>query len=180
MKKFYHIDRMRKLNEGDILELNEFKRIGKISINGVYYTDEFNSIISDFFGDKVSSYCLNYINSFLRSDELGKLEFDFELIRRLKFQECPSRYQSFFAVAKDDIKRLMDCLAVLKDECDVYEVESNKYFKADMNLLKGSGGAVTWIFANMYWKQQKSKNALYEYLLEFPIKIVRKLDKKEY
>lgn len=54
-------------------------------------------------------------------------------------------------------------------------MESDNYFKADMNLLKGDGRILDLMFAKKYWGQEESDDPLFEYLLEYPIKIGKRI-----
>lgn len=173
--KLYHIDRIGTLKEGQILKLIKFDGFNDIIVEGNNLSIEFNNIIKDLFDNEISNHGFNYINDVFPKSYLPKLELLYELIRKIKYDNCPSRYKSFYAVEIKDLKRLMHRLNVNLDNCDIYEVESNSYFKADMNLLKGDGKLFDIIYAEKYWNQEVSEEPLFEFLLEYPIKIVKKI-----
>lgn len=175
--KLYHVDRCKSLKEGQVLELSKFKGFNDVILNGSNMSLEFNKVINDLFDNELSSHGFRYVDAFNTDSYLPKLELLYELIRKIKYNDCPSRYKSFYAVEMKDIKKLMDKLNVTIETCNLYEVESDTYFKADMSLLKGDGRLSDIIYADKYWNQEESENPLTEYLLEYPVKILKKIDK---
>ena len=173
--KLYHIDRKRSLREGMVLELYEFKGFDRFSINDVDMSQNFNSIVKNLFDNELSSHGYTYINNLDPCSNLPRLELVYELIRKIQYSNCPSRYKSFFAVEKKDIRKLLNVLKIDFNNCYIYEVESDKYFKADMNLLKGDGRIIDLIFAQKYWGQEESDDPLFEYLLEYPVKVGKRI-----
>lgn len=178
--KLYHIDRLGELNEGMILDFLAVNKIPNIIYKGTEISSEINSVIKRYFDNRLSSHGINYVNLLFEDNSSEKIEIVFELIRQLKFNERPSRYQSFFAVEKCDIRRTIDLIHASETKYRVFEIESDNYFKADMNLLAGSGGIILVNNAEKYWSQKESADPLNEYLVQLPIKVGRLLQSDEY
>lgn len=174
--KFYHIDRAKKLSEGQVLQLNEAPAINNLIIDGNNMSEEFNAALDDLFNSRLSNHGRGYIYNLDPENTMIKMELTFELIRKIFFSNCPSRYKSFYAVGRGELGRLMDEFGENFNTCNIYEVKSDNCFKADMHLLKGDGRIIDIIYAKKYWSQEESDNPLIEYLLEYPIKVVRRID----
>ena len=97
------------------------------------------------------------------------IELVFELVRRVSFPACPSRYQSFFAW-----ERIEDALEFRRttghNSAPVFRVEATSAFRADMRLLTNGGNALSlWLLAERYWTGEPSISPVWEVLLTPPV-----------
>lgn len=131
------------------------------------------------------------------------IEHFFELIRAARYPGLPSRFASLFACEHDDLVLWRDTLG-LNENSMIYEVEGENQFRADGSLLvlgpyidnvRAFHPELANLYADAYWQQQTGRDAFHElhsarriaqfnapkweYLVQYPIRIVRKLDKQE-
>lgn len=130
------------------------------------------------------------------------IEHFFELVREARFPNIPSRFVSFFACDYQGLRTWIDPLRLNKDSV-IYEVEGANQFRVDGRLL--TIGLYTDekyifnpryanLFANAYWQQSSSESLRHslsqenvvpfpppqwEYLVQFPVRILRKLSQDE-
>lgn len=176
MAKFYHIDRTNFLNtllDNGIKDIN-LKIYNDITcINANLPLQE---IVSEMFPEGVSSHGNAY---FLNKPYLlvtsADIELTFELVRRYKYPNKISRFQSFFAIDKDMLVPMLHRLQSELATINIYEVESEIYSKHDMNLLIKGDNLVSVALANLYWEGKSIGEPLYEYLLKPPVRILRKV-----
>lgn len=169
MTIFYTVDRLTSLNENLSIQLISYQDISP---------KELQDHVNDMFPDGVSKHGDTY---FLKNKSLGKvinsnIELLFEYVRRTKYIDKPSRFQSFFAFEKKE-----DALNFKQKYGNpdnlVWEVEGKNYFKADMNLLI-LGASILQIsyLANQYWQGNSSDNPVWEILLKPPIHMRKKIN----
>lgn len=84
----------------------ELEGFSDIIINNNNMSLEFNDVVKYLFNYEVSNHGYNYINNLNPDSNLIRMELVYELIRKIEYSNCPSRYKSFFAVDKRDIKKL--------------------------------------------------------------------------
>ena len=139
MEQFFHLDRAGSLEIGETISLEP------VSINS-----EFSGPIhhvNELFKEGVSKHGLQYINQ--RDTPECLSEWFFEYVRKGNFNDKPSRFQSFFAVASlVDIKRLQKKLNYSGGT--VYLIECENYFQADMNLIGYQPSPVIHSFLQLY------------------------------
>lgn len=185
MEEFYTVSRA-DISGKDELTLYKRKDISQdiFEVQDIYKQKDVKDLIDNFYPNGISNHGLQYLyNKFnfvqdFNNDYFvsynGVMEGIFELIRLLKFSDCPSRFTSIFAC-----KTFEDALKFKFENCnntgDIYKVSSKKYFKADMNLLKIGSIPSSFLFAEKYWSGEGSKAPFWEYLLEDPVKIIEKL-----
>ena len=114
------------------------------------------------------------------SDKVAELIFEY--IRLKWFPHLPSRYQAYFAFLsyEDLIKSPLFDISRY-----IYEIETDNYFIADMNLLSGAffrfedanytNIPIVAERAKQYWSGQYSDNPQPEVLIIPPAKIIRRL-----
>lgn len=124
-------------------------------------------------------YYVNKIN-----DISFMIDIVFEYERLLNFPNNISRYESFFAFDKIGILKFLSENQI--EDYKIYEVESKYYEKHNMRLLKGNTHFVISELAKDYWNctnryNIEFNNPLYEYLLQFPVYIIKevKIDELE-
>ncbi len=175
MKEFYHVAR------ADISELDKLELYNKelnIELPGYYSNREFLNKKNELFPEGLSSHGNQYLGNYYDPDEVNNeflIEFGIELIRRLKYPNLPSRYQSIFGCLNID-----DALTIknnqFRGEGDIYIVSCNSYFVADMGLLNQSRSILGLeIIGNKYWSGNVSSNPFYEVLMKPPVRIIEKI-----
>ncbi|MAS33418.1 MAG: hypothetical protein CL610_05390 [Anaerolineaceae bacterium] len=162
--KFYHVDRLKRLATGQVVECNKeilgldsLLGYSKVTQHGHFYLREVVPAGTDSNGMSIN----------------GALEVFFEAIRLNSFRERPSRFQSLFAYINIDEAIALRENNANNKECPIWEVEAVEYFCADMNLLKfGLNGIDAFSNAHKYWSGDGSKQPLWEYLLVSPITVI--------
>lgn len=176
--RFYHIDRTCSLNEEDTINLIKYIDIN--STDG----DKSNTLllqnkVDEMFPDGVSKHGEQYyISSSLFNDTNCDIELIFELVRRYKYPDKLSRFESFFAVDKENIPIMLNQLRCNSNNVKIFEVECEEYSKHDMKLLNKGGNLVNTVFADLYWEGKTLGCPTYEYLLKPPVKIIREIKLK--
>ena len=172
---YYHLDRTGSLEIGQTISL-EPTEIFNCSID--HLIDHANEL----FEKGISRHGLQYINQRVTDDSLS--EWFFEYVRRSNFTDKPSRFQSFFALSSlEDIQKFKKRFNISSG--NVYLIESENYFKADMNLvgLQTSPLSLS-LLANTYWSgntreelyAKNDREPLWEYLLTGSIKVIGKVE----
>lgn len=173
--KLYHIDRCNALNVGDEINLTIYNDIRCIDS-----PLDLQEIVNEMFPNGVSyhgnAYFLNKPNIMDTSQDI---ELTFELVRRYKYPDKLSRFESFFAIDKTNIIPMINRLKCNINNIRIYEVEADIYSKHDMNLLIKSSNIVNTALAELYWKGETIFEPLYEYLLKPPVKILRQVNLDE-
>lgn len=177
MSRFYHIDRLNSLRVGQEINLMKFK---DISCNNPSINAALQSQFDMFMKEGVSRHGDHYFatNPFFY-DTSYDIELIFEYERKLNFPELPSRFQSLFAVDRENIFPMLYRLGALHKSVRIYEVECNNYFKADMNLLYKGSNLINTFYAKRYWSGENLSAPLYEYLLKLPVKVIRRVAREE-
>lgn len=130
------------------------------------------------------------------------IEHFFELVREARYPHMPSRFISFFACDHEGLRAWKDSLG-LNEHSMIYEIEGADQFRVDGQLLTiglHTDGKYMFnskyanLFANTYWQQSSSEslrqslsqenigpfqNPQWEYLVQFPVRILRKLSQDE-
>lgn len=112
------------------------------------------------------------------------IEIVFEYVRKSNYGNRPSRFQSIFAAehlkgAKDFRDRYR------KSEGDIWEIECETYFKADMNIITDplyNTPLILTYLAHEYWlghSHPKYPKPSWEYLLTPPVKVLRRIEEDE-
>ena len=172
MPIFYHVDRGSNLIEGQVLNL-------------IHPTIQHPPEIPDLpdfgkkiFPDGISRHGDQYFYSASRTDEKEPgIEVLLEYYRRAYFPNKPSRFQSWFGVESlDDACHFQTNFC--KGEGVIWQVETDDYFKADMNILSHQTVLVFSYLANVYWSGQAAPHIspFWEVLLIPPVKILRKVE----
>ena len=177
MDKFYHIDRTNRLEVGQTIELIKFN---DIEWDNKSKPDFLQKIVNNMFPNGVSCHRNQYfLSGSLFNDTSSEIELIFELVRREKYSDKLSRFESFFGVDKDTLIPMTYRLNSNLNICKVYEVEAEEYSKHDMTLLRKGSNLVSIALAELYWSGDSINNPLYEYLLKPPIKIIREVSLDE-
>ena len=181
MNEFYHVSR-NDISSIDTFELIDFD--GHIEAENLYSSSEFRKHKQSLFPNGISKHGEIYLhNAFKSSGPNLKftnnefiIETTFELIRRLKFPQRNSRFLSAFACTSLKEARIIKS-KTFGNKGEIYKVSCENYFKADMNLLKQGGSIIgIEIQAEKYWKGESTENPKWEILMEYPVKIIEKIE----
>lgn len=166
----YHVDRRGHLAAGEQLRADH--------VPGA--TAEERALVAGLFGDGVGTHGRHYCELDLHggdADDLWDLgcELLFELVRRERFPERPSRFRAAFgfeslAAVERFAERFVDGRAT------VFEVRADTRFRADMELVDAAdvpGGVRR---AHYYWEgTTDSEDPLWELLLTPPVTVERRV-----
>lgn len=108
------------------------------------------------------------------------IELIFELVRRVNYSECISRFESFFATDFDGMLSMYETISSNGSNVKIYEVECENYERHDMSLLKRGSNLQIDGSADLYWSGKSSEKPLYEYLLKPPVRIIRQVNINEF
>lgn len=96
------------------------------------------------------------------------VELVFELVRRIEFPKCLSRFESVFAC--DNVPDLRAFTARTGTSGNVYELAFGRYERHDMAFLSmGDANIGAWTNARRYWNGDPSPTPQWEYLVELPV-----------
>jgi hypothetical protein len=98
------------------------------------------------------------------------IEVVFELVRRLEFPDCLSRFQAMFACQTEaELKRFAPQTG---SRGTIYEIEVERFQIFDVAFLHlGNTISHAWLNARGYWSGAVSINPLWEYLMELPVTV---------
>jgi len=176
--KLYHIDRMGAINEGHIINLNQ----------NIYFENEFNNKIlnlkiNDYYKEGLSHHGINYFlyNPLSNNNSMSLsnvMDIIFEYERLLNYSDKLSRYQSFFAFDKDGVKQFIMNNNLCETFFKIYEVEAEYFEKYNMSIISGNNHYNIAAMAKCYWENNSDpydRPILNEYLLKYPIKIIKEI-----
>lgn len=170
MGLYFTVDRNRTLKEGQLIDLAKYSDVTP---------PELQTHADFLFPDGVTSHGEYY---FLRGERPAKgvnevIELLFDYVRKSYFPSCPSRFQSVFAFKTID-QALHFKNNYGNPDSTIYEVESDKAFRADMRLLTLQGSLLLLSYdAHKYWQGIScGDDPIWEYLLSPPVKVIRKIN----
>lgn len=174
----YHVDRSRKLKEGQVINRSLNARHPVQYEAGV--DESFRELFADGFSEHGLHYLIDYkdINSSHARCMLFELVCDYVRLA-LPFpneNRPPSRYVSFFAFETIDEARNFRASDDKAKNCPIFEVQSNFAWRGDMSLMKSLPDMISLPLllhcASEYWKGNSNKqNPMYELLLSCPVSI---------
>ena len=170
--KLYHIDRSGNLSCG-ILNLRKEVSINMDTVIGNMFENNLKRYHQNGISFHGEHYYANKIN-----DISFMIDIVFEYERLLNFPNNISRYESFFAFDKAGVLKFLSENQI--EDYKIYEVESKYCEKHNMRLLKGNVNFIMSKLANDYWNctnryNIELDNPLYEYLLQFPVHIIKEV-----
>ncbi len=158
MKTFYTVDRNNSLYKNQIIDI---------------YTHHYQVPyqVPYLFHKNMSYHGFNFlnINLYINNYDTYSIEIIAEYLRRQKYPNLPSRFQSLYAV--DNLSNANDFnIDFFNGKGKIWEVcTNNLFFKGDMNLLN-----LKYDLSD-YWAGKKSNNPFWEYLLTSPITVKREI-----
>ena len=172
MPIFYHVDRQSRLSEGQILTLTH------PVIQCPPEIPDLQNLGKQMFPEGVSRHGDQYFYSASKTNEKDPiLEILLEYYRLAYFSHRPSRFQSWLGVESLD-----DAVYFQKHFCQgkgiIWQVETEQYFKAQMNLISHQTVLVFSYLANLYWSGQtvpQISSPFWEIILVPPVKVLHKV-----
>ena len=167
------------------------KKFNDINVSGSQYMTE---ILQKYYNEKFKDGVCNHGEAYFAGTGYTYLNPCFELLlekNRIAINSnLPSRANCIFAI--DDIRNIPQLIKLLKlnpHEVEIWEVECEKSFKADMYILDvaqkmfllGESMLITSLLIDYYWQGKKLKDfnpneiTFWEYLLEPPVKVISKV-----
>lgn len=188
LTKFYTVDRTCSINESSTFELIKNYREDQMwTIEDLYDKKDVIARIEQLYPTGISTHGVQYLitggivifKEGTRSPlsityTQPMIEAIFELIRRNEFPALPSRMQSMFAWCNlEDAKDFNESCG---NENFIFEVESDKAFIADQNLLfLGASVIGAYELAHKYWSGGRSSNYKPEAVIPLPAVIGNKV-----
>lgn len=184
------------MNEFFLVSLNELEvnqqltlttntqEIPKWNVENLYTEEEVTNKLTELYPDGVSKHGLQYLSERFDYPKInGKdylpylplIELTFELIRKIKFNDKPSRFTCVFGS-----ETLEEASTFNKDyrgnKGSIYKVSAEEWVKLDMKLLYvGPSILGNEILAEKYWKGESSKEPFWEVLMTGEIKVLEKI-----
>jgi len=180
-KRFFTVDRKRTLNVGETY-IPQFNTAGGTfcPVEGLFTQDDMRQALfalSPSLSEHGKYYLLSpnliVANAPALTTLSPTIELVFELIRCMEFQHIPSRFSCMYGWSTiEDARKFMG-----NQTGEIFEVECNNYFRADMNLLKlGASPLAAIMFARKYWQGASSVAPAWEILLSPPVKVISKVN----
>lgn len=175
--KLYHIDRFGTINVGQILELQK-----NIYIENQEEQKCLDKIIP-YYSNGLSHHGICYLfNNELANNNVMPLnnvmDIIFEYERMLNYSDKLSRYEAFYAFDNIGIREFIQNNNLSESFYKIYEVESDYYEKHNMTLVSGNFHYNIAAMAKIYWENGEdpyNRQVINEYLLKFPIRIIREV-----
>ncbi len=168
MGVFYHLDRTESLQPGQVLESPTLK--GRAE-DEAWFKKQFPEYVTQF------GHSITHAQLVLKA---SKWEIELEAVRKAYYPHLPSRSDSFYACKREDIPRVQAQFFLPGHQGPrgrILEIEGCSVFEADMNLfnpLINHSTDMTEV-AHAYWSQKQSKCPLTEYLLKFPVALLKEI-----
>ena len=169
MKQFYTVDRLSKLQGGQVLQLLKSKDL---------HPKELQTHVDALFADGVSPHGDKYFlrNSSLASVASPAIEFLFEYVRRAHSPRRPSRFQSWFAT--ESIEDAKSFRTKFGGSGPIWQVTAAIHFRANMNLLTSNHTSLVYSwFAHTYWRGEAGPvDPFWEVLLVPPVRVLERVE----
>lgn len=185
IKEFYHVSCLPKrfptLPQTLALDLACLE-LPRYSIDPAW--EEFKQLVKEYYPEGLSTFGKDYLMEPVRYERVNgygyisnvmSIDAYFELVRRLRFSDRPSRYQSFFAWETLSEAQAFNQFKTA-GQGEIFKVISAKAIRLDANWLKiGQLYLEGIIFAEKYWKGEASENPSWEWLLRFPVTVIEQV-----
>ena len=185
MKEFFTVDRSGNLAESKIIRLGHGPETWTCIQNTITQSDMVEHMRL-LFPEGMSNHGHGYLRApIIVNDQAGKplqlaptmpvTETIFELVRRDRFKDLPSRFESMFAweteAEAENFNR-----TYFSGKGRVFTIRSDRYFKADMRLLLMGGQCANALkYADMYWRGEQGPSPVWEILIPLPVTIGREI-----
>lgn len=179
-KSYFHVDRLCRLSSGQIITSSK---------EATDHQTPRAQMMQDLFPNGVSRHGVEYFiesgHAQPNADTNGMIEMIAELMRRLKYPQRPSRFQSLFAwQTLEDAHRFAGPSKLPRPDnanpaFAVWEVDTmgpGETFASDMKLLSlGACWLDAFIHIDAYWHQDYSSDPFVEVLLPLPVRVIRQV-----
>ncbi|MEG2993548.1 MAG: hypothetical protein RR847_04670 [Bacilli bacterium] len=180
--KLYHIDRLGTIESKEELNLNE-----NIYLEDAACNKCLQLALNQSYKNGLSAHGIKYFfqNEFANSGAVplsNMIDTIFEYERLLNYPDKLSRYQAFYAFDKEGIIKFINDKNLIIQYHKIYEVESKSYERHNMSLVAGDTHYNISAMAKCYWEDKEdpwNRIVQYEYLLEYPIKIIKEVKLNE-
>lgn len=193
---FVHVDRLDKLEAGDVLDLDWSMQL----TNESAITAQNEAVLRDLYPEGLSRHGVRYASTMVGPDQNvttpGKseplvafldtvdpetegvfskptnalYEWFVELVRLAEFSECQSRFQSFFAWDSQD--QIRDLPQVDDQRQQLVEVRCNAYTRRDMSLVSSASFSQGLANARRYWRGAAGDDPVWEIVMEPPVEVI--------
>jgi hypothetical protein len=146
--------------------------------------DEFKKLVKEYYPDGLSHFGKDYLMEPVRYERVNNygyisnvmsIDAYFEFVRRLRFPDRPSRYQSFFAYKTLDEARAFNAFKAA-GKGKIFLVTAEKHVVLDARWLQIGRIYLEGIFfAEQYWLGLPTDSPDWEYLLSFPVTVVKRI-----
>lgn len=166
MMELFTVDRSGGLYEGMVCEL-----VGDSEIKHA----DIAAHVKEMYPDGLSFHGLGYLLGTYRDSPVVDVELEmfFDLVRRLRYPDAPSRYQCIFAV--DSLDAAMRMAEKLNAQAPrVFKLQSEKAIRVDMRLLRSDNLPLAkYYLADLYWagKTPADGAPIWEWLVPCPVVI---------
>jgi hypothetical protein len=185
MPYFYSTDRKRSLQVGQQVDLIRDYSPQLPSGQSFFPDSDLKVHLNELFPEGLSFHGFQYL---LNSNYLPQppyhehfyykspiIDLVFELVRKTRFPDKPSRFQSMFAW--DSLDRAKNFrLEYNLPDAPIFKIHADTVFCADMQLLRlGNLGVTASFMADKYWKGEATEKPNWEYLLKLPVQVVEQV-----
>jgi len=184
MKEFYLVS-LKELEINQKLNLtmgNE--NIPYWNVENLYTESDVKNKLAELYPNGISLHGIKYLSEkfeFPKFNEkdyvsyISMIELTFELVRKIKFKDKPSRFVSVFGCETlEQAKIFRENYRMNKGE--IFKVVAEKWGKFDMNFLYlGASIIGNQILIEKYWSGKSSKNPFWEVLMTGDITVVEKI-----
>lgn len=147
--------------------------------------EDFKKLVKEYYPDGLSHFGKDYLMEPVRYERVNNygyishvmsVDAYFEFVRRLRFPHQPSRYQTFFAWETLDEARAFNNFKA-QGKGEIFLVTAERYARLDASWLVIGNFYIEGIyFAEQYWLGHPNDKPSWEYLLSFPVTILKKIE----
>lgn len=185
MTEFYLVS-YNDLNESQILSLQiEQNDFPFWNVEGLFTETEAKDKLNELYPNGISKHGIQYLSEkfdfpkFNGKDyvpNIAMIELTFELMRKIKFPDKPSRFSSVFGCETYEIAKKFKN-DYRNGKGNIYKVIAENFIKLDMNyLFLGPSIIGNLIIAEKYWCGIPTSNPFWEILMTGKIEVIRKIE----
>lgn len=184
MREFYYVDREGSLTPGgelDLIPLTRQKplpqeslpsnRHDQIDTASFGLQSEAADVLENLYPEGLTRHGVRYAGG-LQTENHSHEAF-FELVRQAQFPDRTSRFQCYFGC-----ESLEDAETFARDygDGDIWKVECEDHFRADMTLLKSFPFWLAAERAHLYWQAETNQaDPFWEVLMDPPIRVLERV-----
>jgi len=155
------------------------------NIEGLYTENDAKTKLNELYPNGLSKHGIQYLSEkfdFPKSNgkdyvpNMPMIELTFELVRKIKFPDTPSRFISVFGCESYEMAKKFRT-EYRNNQGKIYKVLAEKWNKLDMGFLYvGPSILGNQIMAEKYWSGKPSINPFWEILMTGKIEVIEKLE----